>query len=159
MTETVDRYRAFIDALNRQDLDAADAFVDRATYRENCVGFTPGEVGWDEATRSLRRVWDGIPDLSVALASVAADEDRVLAHGTASGTASGRLYGAPATGKRYEASFFDVVRFVDGRIVHRVQQADVLGQMRQLYGRPLGLAGLAALFWRLPVAPKASARR
>ena len=51
MTETVDRYRAFIDALNRQDLDAADAFVDRATYRENCVGFTPGEVGWDEATR------------------------------------------------------------------------------------------------------------
>ena len=90
---------------------------------------------------------------------MAADEDRVLAHGTASGTASGRLYGAPATGKRYEASFFDVVRFVDGRIVHRVQQADVLGQMRQLYGRPLGLAGLAALFWRLPVAPKASARR
>lgn len=156
--ENVERYRAFIDALNRKDLDAAGAFVERASYRENCVGFTPGEVGWDEATRSLRRVWDGIPDLSVALVSVAADGDRVLAHGTASGTASGRLYGAPATGKRYEASFFDIVRFGDGKeggkIVHRVQQADVLGQMRQLYGRPLGLAGLAALFWRLPVNPR-----
>ena len=158
MHENVERYRAFIDALNRQDLDAAGAFVDRAAYRENCVGFTPGEVGWDEATCSLRRVWDGIPDLSVALTAAAADGDRVLAHGTATGTASGRLYGAPATGKRYEASFFDIVRFGDGGIVHRVQQADVLGQMRQLYGRPLGLAGLAALFWRLPVEPKASSR-
>ena len=158
MTEHVERYRAFIDALNRQDLDAAGAFVDRTAYRENCVGFTPGEVEWDEATRSLRRVWDGIPDLSVELAAVAFEGDRVLAHGTASGTATGRLYGAPATGRHYEASFFDIVRFVDGRIVHRVQQADVLGQMRQLYGRPLGLAGLAALFWRLPTGEKAARR-
>lgn len=158
MTGTVERYRAFIGALNRQDLDAAGAFVDRASYRENCVGFTPGEVEWDETARSLRRVWDGIPDLSVTLVAVAADGDRVLAHGTASGTATGRLYGAPATGKRYEASFFDVVRFDDGRIVHRVQQADVLGQMRQLYGRPLGLAGLAALFWRLSRGEKAARR-
>jgi predicted ester cyclase len=151
MPEQVERYRAFIDALNRQDLDAAGALVDRASYRENCVGFTPGEVGWDEAAASLRKVWQGIPDLSVALGPVAADGDRVLAHGVARGTALGRLYGAPATKRSYEASFFDVVRFAgDGLIAHRIQQADVLGQMRQLYGRPLGLAGLAALFWRLP---------
>jgi hypothetical protein len=31
-----------------------------------------------------------------------------------------------------------------------VQQADVLGQMRQLYGRAFGLLGLGALLWRLP---------
>ena len=151
MDGNAERYRAFIEALNRRDLDAAGDCVDRASYLENCVGFTPGEVGWEEAVRSLGKVWLGIPDLSVELEVVAADGDRVLAHGLARGTASGRLYGAPATNKSYEASFFDVVRFRDGVIVHRVQQADVLGQMRQLYGRPLGLAGLAALFWRLPV--------
>ncbi len=38
-------------------------------------------------------------------------------------------------------------QFID--IVERVQQADILGQMRQLYGKGLGLAGLAAMLWRL----------
>jgi ketosteroid isomerase-like protein len=72
-----------------------------------------------------------------------------LAHGTVRGTASGRLYGAPATRRSFEASFFDYVRVEDGQIVERVQQTDVLGQMRQLYGKALGLAGLDAMFLRL----------
>jgi hypothetical protein len=29
-----------------------------------------------------------------------------------------------------------------------VQHSDVLGQMRQLYGRGFGLVGLGALLWR-----------
>jgi hypothetical protein len=37
----------------------------------------------------------------------------------------------------------------DGRIIERVQQADVLARMRQLYGRALGLVGLGAMFLRL----------
>ena len=48
-----------------------------------------------------------------------------------------------------EASFFDYVRVDDGRIVERIQQADVLGQMRQFYGKALGLIGLDAMFPRL----------
>jgi predicted ester cyclase len=72
-----------------------------------------------------------------------------VAHGTVSGTATGRLYGAPATGRAYQASFFDFVRVDDGRVVERVQQADILGQMRQLYGKAVGTVGLAAMFWRL----------
>jgi hypothetical protein len=34
-------YRGFIEAVNRQDLEAAGRFMDAARYRENCVGFTP----------------------------------------------------------------------------------------------------------------------
>ncbi len=74
----------------------------------------------------------------------------MLAHGTVRDTNTGRLYGAPATKRTYEASFFDYVRLEDGVIVEKVQQADVLGQMRQLYGRAFGLLGLGALLWRLP---------
>lgn len=44
--------------------------------------------------------------------------------------------------------------FENGLIVHRIQQADVPGQMRRLYGRPLGLAELAGLFRLLPVNAK-----
>ena len=68
---------------------------------------------------------------------------------TVRGTATGRLYGAPATRRAFEASFFDFVRVENGRIVERVQQTDVLGQMRQLYGKGLGLVGLGAKLWRL----------
>jgi hypothetical protein len=42
-------------------------------------------------------------------------------------------------------SYFDYVRLDQGRIVERVQQADILGQMRRLYGRVLGVAGVSAM--------------
>lgn len=142
-------YHGFIGAVNRQDLDEAAKFVDPDRYRENCVGFTRGFVDWEQAKESVRRVWKGLPDLRVELAQVMADGDVALAHGTVRGTATGRLYGAPATKRSFEASFFDYVRVQDGLIIERVQQADVLGQMRQLYGKALGLVGLDAMFLRL----------
>ena len=142
-------YRGFIDAVNRQDLQEAARFVDAARYRENCVGFTHGFVDWQEAQKSVRQVWKGLPDLRVELDQILASGDVALAHGTVRGTATGRLYGAPATKRSFQASFFDYVRVDDGRIIERVQQADVLAQMRQLYGKALGLAGLDAMFLRL----------
>ena len=142
-------YKGFIEAVNRQDLEGAGRFINAARYRENCVGFTRGFVGWEQAKKSVRQVWKGLPDLRVQLAQVLADGDVALAHGTVRGTATGRLYGAPATKRSYEASFFDYVRVEDGQIIERVQQADVLGQMRQLYGKALGLVGLDAMFLRL----------
>lgn len=64
-----------------------------------------------------------------------ADGMVALARGTVSGTATGRLYVAPTTRRTYQGSFFDYVRVRDGLIVERVRQADILGQMRQLYSR------------------------
>jgi hypothetical protein len=64
------------------------------------------------------------------------------------GTASGQIR-APATKRSFEASFFDYVRVDDGQIIERVQQADMLARMRQLYGKGLGLIGLDAMFLRL----------
>ena len=144
-----DVYRGFIEAVNSQDLEGAGRFVDAARYRENCVGFTHGFVGGEEAKESVRRVWKGLPDLRVEPAHVLADGDVALAHGTVRGTATGRLYGAPATKRSFEASFFDYVRVDDRQIIERVQQADMLSQMRHLYGKALGLIGLDAMFLRL----------
>ena len=144
-----DVYKGFIDAVNRQDLQEAARFVDTARYRENCVGFTRGFVDWEEAQKSVRQVWKGLPDLRVELDQILASDDIALAHGTVRGTATGRLYGAPATKRSFQVSFFDYVRIDSGRIIERVQQADVLAQMRQLYGKALGLVGLDAMFLRL----------
>jgi len=147
-TGTAAVYQGFIDAVNRQDLDAAARFVDPARYRENCIGFTRGFVNWEAAKASVRQVWKGLPDLRVDLAHIIADGDVALAHGTVRGTATGRLYGAPATKRAFEASFFDYVKVDGERIIERIQQADVLAQMRQLYGKALGLVGLDAMFLR-----------
>jgi len=148
-TKTADVYRGFIEAVNRHDLEAAARLLDAQRYRENCVGFTHGLVDWEEAKASIRQVWKGLPDLRVELHNVLATGDVAVARGTVRGTATGRLYGAPATKRSFEASFFDYVRLEDGLIVERVQQADVLGQMRQLYGKAMGLVGLGAMLWRL----------
>src|SRR5215472_14319172 len=142
-------YRGFIDAVNRQDLDEAAKFLDPARYRENCVGFTRGFVDWEQAKESVRRVWKGLPDLRVELDQIMSDGDVALAHGTVRGTATGRLYGAPATKRSFEANFFDYVRVNDGKIIERVQRPDVFGQMLQLYGKAHGLVGLDAMFLRL----------
>jgi predicted ester cyclase len=149
MNTTVDIYQGFIEAVNSRDLDAADKFVDAARYRENCIGFTRGFVDWEQSKASIRRVWDGLPDLRAELPHIMADGNVVVAHGRVSGTAKGRLYGAPATKRHFEANFFDYVRIDDGLIIERIQQTDVLDQMRQLYGRGLGLVGLGAMFLRL----------
>ena len=119
-------YRSFIEALNRQDLGKAERLVDPQRHRENCVGFTHGFVDWEEAKASINQVWKGIPNLCVELHDVLATEDVVLARGTVRGTATGD----------------------GGLIVERVQQADVLGQMRQLYGKAMDLVGLGAMLWR-----------
>lgn len=149
-----DTYRSFLDALNAKDLDAAADHVDLDRYEENCVGFTPGFVAWPAARASLEKVWDGIPDLHVEVVDLFGDETTALARGRAHGTNTGRLYGVPATRKQYTVTFFDSVEVVDGLIVRRVQQADAITQMRQLYGRGVGSLGVLSSLFRIdPAAP------
>lgn len=144
-------YRAFIDALNRQDFRAVRQDIVHADYREECVGFTPGRVAYDEAERSLKNVLAGIPDLRADIGEVVADGNRVMAKLTASGTQSGWLYGMPPTNRHYRVSMFDYVEIEDGRIKERVQQSDNLGQFTQLLkpsAKTLGLvAGALAGVW------------
>jgi predicted ester cyclase len=90
-----------------------------------------------------------LPDLHVELIDLQAGESSAIARGIVRGTNTGKLYGAPATKRSCEASFFDWVRLEDGLIVERVQQTDVVGQMRQLYGKAFGNIALGAMLWRL----------
>ena len=126
-------YARYIELLNAQDFDALDEVVDPERYREICVGFTPGWVDLPEAVTSLQKVVVGIPDLHARIEDVASDGDRVYARLTVTGTNSGRFFGAPPTGRSYEASMFDYARIEDGRIVERIQQSDTLSQLTQMY--------------------------
>jgi hypothetical protein len=49
---------------------------------------------------------------------------------------------------RVSANFFDYVRVENNPIVERIQQTDLLEQIRQVYGKVVGTVGLTAMFWR-----------
>lgn len=137
-------YLAFLDGLNSCDLDRAEAVVDIDRWREICVGFTDGVIRWPESRASMEAVWAGIPDVRFEPQHVVSDGHQVAAVGRVHGTQTGRLFGAPATRRRYEVSMFDFVTVDDGKIVDRIQQADMFGQMRRLFG-PLVLTILISL--------------
>ena len=148
-------YARYVELLNAQDFEALDEVVDPERYREICVGFTPGWVDLPEAVTSLEKVVGGIPDLNARIDDLAAEGDRVYARLTVTGTNSGRFFGAPATGRRYEVNMFDYARLENGRIVERIQQSDTLSQLTQMYSGAAkkgaavagaGLLGAAALF-------------
>ncbi len=126
-------YRRYIELLNTQKLDSLSEVVDPEKYREVCVGFTPGWVDLPKAVSSLETVVAGIPDLHARIDDCIAEDDKVYARLTVTGTNSGSFYGVPATGGSYEVSMFDYARIEDGRIVERIQQSDTLSQMRQMY--------------------------
>ena len=146
-------YARYIELLNAQDFGALDEVVDPERYREICVGFTPGWVDLPEAVTSLEKVVGGIPDLNARIDDLVSEGDKVYARLTVTGTNSGRFFGAPPTGRSYEASMFDYARIEDGRIVERIQQSDTLSQLTQMYGGAAkkaagagaGLLGAAAL--------------
>jgi len=148
-TKTADVYRGFIEAVNRHDLEAAARLLDAQRYRENCVGFTHGRVDWEEAKASIRQVWKGLPDLRVELHNVLATGDVAVARGTVRGTATGAAYMArrrlSVLSKRASSttSGSRTASSSSGAAGGRA------GQMRQLYGRAMGLVGLGAMLWRL----------
>ena len=137
-------YARYIELLNAQDFGALSEVVDPERYREICVGFTPGWVDLPKAVTSLEKVIGGIPDLNARIDDLISEGDKVYARLTVTGTNTGRFFGAPPTGRPYEASMFDYARLEDGRIVERVQQSDTLSQLAQMYGGAAKKAGVGA---------------
>jgi len=136
-------YTRYIELLNAQDFEALPEVVDPERYREICVGFTPGWVDLQKAVASLEKVVGGIPDLNARIDDLVAEDGKVYARLTVTGTNSGRFFGAPPTGRSYEVSMFDYAKVEDGRIVERIQQSDTLSQLKQMYA---GAAKKAATY-------------
>ena len=130
-------YRRFIDSLNQQDFEGLLEVVDEAKYQEICVGFTPGWVNLPEATESLKQVQVGIPDLNAEIVDVVAENDKVYARLTVTGTNRGRFFGMPPTNRSYRVNMFDYAKLEGGKITERVQQSDTFSQMLQLFSKTL----------------------
>ena len=150
-------FTRFIQILNEQRLDHLSEVVNPQRYHEQCIGYAPGWMNLEEAKQNLRKVYQGIPDLHARIETLTAEGNTVTARMTLTGTHLGTLFGAPATGRFYQVNGFDTVEIEDGKIVRRIQQADLAGQMTQLFGPWLkgagalvgaGILGLGIALWR-----------
>ena len=142
MTDHKAIFEQFIQLLNDQRLDELSDVVNPQRYHEQCIGYAPGWMNLEEAKQNLRKVYHGIPDLHARIETMTAEGDTVTARITITGTHAGNLFGAPATGRFFQVNGFDTVQIEDGKIVRRIQQADLAGQMGQLFGPWLKGAGL-----------------
>jgi steroid delta-isomerase-like uncharacterized protein len=136
-------YEQFIQLLNEQRLDELSAVVNSERYHEQCVGYAPGWMNLYEAKQNLRKVYKGVPDLHARIETMTAEGNTVTARVTITGTHGGTLFGAPATGRFFQVNGFDTVEVEEGKIVRRIQQADLAGQLGQLFGPWLKGLGVA----------------
>jgi predicted ester cyclase len=112
-------------------LDELDEVVDVAEYREECVGVTPGWIGFEQSKQSYRPILTAFPDQQIIYDEIVAVEDRVFARYHLRATHAGPLFGASPTNRVVEWQACDFVRIAGGKIVERWFLADLLSVLRQ----------------------------
>lgn len=123
----------FIKAVNDWDWETVTQVIDPANYVENNPAW--GAIGFDQMRQTYEMVRAAMPDLTFTsdMDLIVAEGDKVVVRGTVSGTHTGAdFFGVPASGKRLAWSGIDISRVVDGKIVERWLNADILGLMQQL---------------------------
>lgn len=120
--------RAYFDAVNRGDIDAAVARLG-AKFVQHTAGLPPGPqtVKW-----TLGMFLGGFPDLRMEIDFVLADEDRVITRVRSTGTHRGTFLGHAATNKAFSATGIDIMRVDEGKIIERWTEFDTFGMLKQL---------------------------
>lgn len=102
---------------------------------EHQRGLKPGIEGTKDTIRTLR---SGFSDFELTIVDLIASDDTVWIRCRATGVNTGDVFGRPATGRSFEITVIDVIRFVDGKVVEHWGVPDQLGVLIQLglFGRP-----------------------
>lgn len=80
----------------------------------------------------LHNVAVGIPRSTVTIEDLVAENDKVAARFTFSGTQQGDFMNIPATGRQVIGNGMDLCRIEDGKITELWGQLDVFGLLEQL---------------------------
>ncbi|MEX2547835.1 MAG: ester cyclase [Chloroflexota bacterium] len=106
---------------------------------EHQRGLKPGVEGAKETIRTLHN-W--FSDFELTIVDLVASGDTVWIRNRATGVDTGGVMGRPPTGRSFEITVFDVLRFADDRLVEHWGVPDQLGLLVQLglFGRPQGAA-------------------
>lgn len=124
-----DNYLKAKAAFNDGDLDRCMSYyAPDHQLRSRDVG--PGRQHIEQALASTRESW---PDLRIVVEHAVAEDDWIMGRCTTTATHTRPVMGVAPTGRRIEASFWDLHRFdPQGRIVETWNLTDSLAIMQQL---------------------------
>jgi len=121
---------AFERLFNRGELALADELVSADFLNHDAPPDAPrGPVGLRHLVTLLRT---GFPDIHYEIEEVIAEDDKVVARTTMSGTHRGPLFGIAPTGRRVVQEQIHILRFADGKAVEHRAVRDDLGMLRRL---------------------------
>ena len=125
--------RLIDEAFNAGNLSVCDELV-AADSIEHQRGSKPGAEGTKETIRTLRS-W--FSQFQLTIVDLVAHDDTVWFRNRATGVNTGEVMGRPATGRPFDITVIDIVRFADGKIVEHWGVPDQLGMLLQLglFGR------------------------
>jgi steroid delta-isomerase-like uncharacterized protein len=123
--------RFYNEVLNSHNLAGIKSFVTRDFIDHNP---SPGHTGkgLDDLTAQLNEMLTAMPDFHVTTDLMVAEEDKVVAYLTMTGTNSGPFGNMPATNKSVKINGVDIVQIKDGKAIERWGVFDDLAMMAQL---------------------------
>lgn len=122
--------RFFQEVVSEGRLDVIPELVEEGFVEHEAMPGAPegrASVGW-----FVTAFRTAVPDLRVEVEDLIAEDDRLVARSTWSGTHEGELFGMPATGKPFAMGVIDIVRFEGDRVVEHWGITDVAGMMQQV---------------------------
>lgn len=103
-------------------------------FIEHQYGFVPPDVeGVKKAINSLHKAF---PDFSLKIEDIIIDSDKVWGRMTGRGTHINQFGPLPPTGKQFEITVIDIMRFRDGKLIEHWGVPDRLALMEQLGMKP-----------------------
>lgn len=128
------QHTRLVEAINTRDLEVMSEVFDEV-FRPDVRLDTPlpvkvpGVQAVKDVFATLHRAY---PDLHIAVDDLIAEDDKLVARQTVTGTHRGEYMGHAPTGRSVTYKEIFVARFEDGRIAETWGVVDVLAQMRQL---------------------------
>jgi steroid delta-isomerase-like uncharacterized protein len=123
--------RVYNEAINGGDIDIFDELVSEdAVEHEAPPGFPTR--GPDAPKAAFRMFFEAFPDLRMTVEDTIAENDKVVARVTMSGTHRGEFMGIPATNKSFEIQVIDILEVHDGKVTAHWGITDQAAMMEQL---------------------------
>ena len=123
--------RLYEEVWNKRKLELINEIISpsHALQAPNVAG---SAVGPEAYKRQVLRFLEGYPDLHWTIEDTIAEEDKVVACWTISGTQKGEYLGIPATNKKVSVDGITVHHIANGKIMDSYSNWDALGMMQQL---------------------------